>query len=189
MAWLQAVWARGARYGAAPRRRRPHWTGRRKTDSRRGEALVDSSRGRHSASRANRRMQGPARAYADQASHLCTAPIGAQAIRPASAALSTRLRSRAGLALPVEGMRPHRSLAKHETGHPVPTASVASCPVISLVRSQPPPISTESESSRASSASASAHTEELHRLRSVGEQRSKHVCGYPRISVMTGDIA
>jgi hypothetical protein len=53
--------------------------------------------------RAARRLRGPARAYADQASYLCTAPIGAQAIRPA---LSTRFRSRAGLALPVERMRP-----------------------------------------------------------------------------------
>jgi hypothetical protein len=58
MARLQAVWARAARYGAPPRRRQPHWTGRRKTDIRRAAALVGSTRGRHCASRANRRMRG-----------------------------------------------------------------------------------------------------------------------------------
>jgi hypothetical protein len=63
MAWLRAAWGRAARYGVAPRRRRPHWTGRCKTDIRRAEALVGSTRGRHSASRANRRKRGAPEAW------------------------------------------------------------------------------------------------------------------------------
>ena len=72
------------------------------------------------------RLQGPACAYADQPLYLCTAGLGARAIRPASAPLSIRFRHGPDFRYPLKAcVRPRRKaeVSRRNAGRMLPAES------------------------------------------------------------------